>query len=118
MTLDFLRFSFLFAVLVATLVFPGLGAHADSPRTIPISIRHHVFVPEDVTVLKGQPFTIHVTNEDAHPEEFESYDLEFEIIILPHRSIDVPVRPLPPGTYEFFGDFHPRTARGHIHVLP
>lgn len=118
MTFDFPRFPVLFAALFAILALSGQGAHADSPRTIPVSIRHHVFVPEEVTVVKGQPFTLHVTNEDAHPEEFESYDLEFEIIVLPHRSIDVPVRPLPPGTYEFFGDFHPRTAKGHIHVLP
>jgi hypothetical protein len=110
--------SFSLALPAALFLLLPLPARADAPRVVTLSILHHKFIPDTITVSARKSFTIHVTNNDNHPEEFESYDLEFEIIILPHRSIDVPIRPLPPGTYEFFGDFHPRTARGRIHVAP
>ncbi len=93
-------------------------SEASTPKIFSLSIKDHRFHPDLINAQKNQPFTIHVTNNDDHPEEFESYDLEFEIIILPHRSIDVPIRPLPSGSYEFFGDFHPRTAKGLIKIAP
>ncbi len=110
--------SFSLALPAALFLLLPLAAWGDAPRVVTLSILHHKFIPDTITVSSRKSFTIHVTNNDNHPEEFESYDLEFEIIILPHRSIDVPIRPLDPGTYEFFGDFHPRTARGRIHVAP
>ncbi|MCL4461632.1 MAG: cupredoxin domain-containing protein [Nitrospirae bacterium] len=104
-------------LLAAALLLPPC-ARATTTGSYALHLKKHVFAPDSLTVPARQPFVLHVSNEDNHPEEFESYDLEFEIIVLPHHSIDVPVRPLPPGTYEFFGDFHPRTARGHITVHP
>ncbi|MHB8422812.1 MAG: cupredoxin domain-containing protein [Leptospirales bacterium] len=95
-----------------------MTARASTQNVFSITIQQHTFQPNSIKIRQNQPFTIHVTNNGNHPEEFESYDLEFEIIILPHHSINVPIRPLPPGSYEFFGDFHPRTAKGSITVLP
>lgn len=93
-------------------------ALASTQTVFSLSIEKHTFQPSTIKIRQKQPFTIRVTNNGNHPEEFESYDLEFEIIVLPHHSINVPIRPLPPGSYEFFGDFHPRTAKGSITVLP
>ncbi|EAY57255.1 cupredoxin domain-containing protein [Leptospirillum ferriphilum] len=91
---------------------------AETSATYVLHLQKHVFSPENLIVPAHRPIILHVSNDDNHPEEFESYDLEFEIIVLPHHAIDVPIRALPPGTYEFFGDFHPRTARGHLTVHP
>lgn len=105
-------------ILPFSLPFLPIPSLASTQKVFSISIQNHTFRPDTIQIRQNQPFTLHVTNNGNHPEEFESYDLEFEIIILPHRSIDVPIRPLPQGSYEIFGDFHPRTARGTIKVLP
>ena len=107
----------LLSLLAQTLLFPSI-VRAEAPSTYVLHLKKHVFSPENLIVPAHQSIVLHVSNDDSHPEEFESYDLEFEIIVLPHHAIDVPIRALPPGTYEFFGDFHPRTARGHLTVRP
>ena len=45
-------------------------------------------------------------------DEFESTDLNREILVLPGQTITVFLGPLDPGTYKFFGDFHQDTAQG------
>jgi hypothetical protein len=91
-------------------------ASAEGSPEVTLTLQHHQFVPEKISVLPDKKFVIVLENKDNHPEEFESYDLEFEILVLPHKTIRVPVRPLPKGTYAFFGDFHPKTAKGTISV--
>jgi len=93
-------------------------ATAQNTEDVPLTLEHHQFVPEKISVLPNKRFVIVLENKDNHPEEFESYDLEFEILVLPHKTIRVPVRPLPKGTYAFFGDFHPKTAKGMVSVGP
>jgi len=46
--------------------------------------------------------------------EFESVSLRVEKVIAPGAVGTVNVRPLAPGRYEFFDDFHPNT-RGALH---
>ncbi len=91
-------------------------ANAENAPEIPLTLQHHQFIPEKISVVPNKRFVIVLENKDNHPEEFESYDLEFEILVLPHKTIRVPIRPLPKGTYSFFGDFHPKTARGTVTV--
>lgn len=87
-----------------------------SPLRIDVTIRHHRFETVVKTVPKGEPLVFRVTNSGKSMEEFESYDMAFEIIIRPGQTVDIPVSGLGAGTYEYFGDFHPRTARGTITV--
>jgi hypothetical protein len=54
--------------------------------------------------------------EDPTPEECESVELRREKVIPGGEQIIVYIGPLKPGRYEFFGDFNPATARGHIVV--
>lgn len=91
-------------------------ASAEDSQEVTLTLQHHQFTPEKISVLPDKKFVIVLENKDNHPEEFESYDLEFEILVLPHKTIRVPIRPLPKGTYAFFGDFHPKTARGTVSV--
>jgi plastocyanin len=79
-----------------------------------LTIKDHKFTPDRVTVAAGQRFRIEVTNNDDTVEEFESFDLKFEKIVVPGGTIRVNAGPLQPGEYKFFGDYHPDQATGTV----
>ncbi len=64
----------------------------------------------------NERFRIEITNQDATPAEFESTDLRAEKIVVPGGKITVMAGPLKPGTYAFFDDYHPDTAKGTLVV--
>jgi hypothetical protein len=82
-----------------------------------LTIRNHKYEPTEITVPAGVKIKLLVNNADDTPEEFESVDLNREKVVAPGSQIQVIIGPLDSGRYEFFGDFHPDTARGHI-VVP
>jgi plastocyanin len=87
------------------------SGHAEPP-VFEIEIRDHLFYPARITVPRGQKVKLIVTNSDPTPEEFESYELNREKVIMgKHRAI-IFIGPLEPGEYPFFGEFHPKTAQG------
>jgi hypothetical protein len=79
-------------------------------------IKDHRFLPTDIEIPAGQKIALLVKNEDSTPEEFESTELRREKVVADGEQITVYIGPLKPGNYEFFGDFNPTTARGHIVV--
>ena len=79
-----------------------------------LTIKDHKFDPAEVKIPAGRKVKLVVRNQDATAEEFESFDLNREKVVAPGGQIDVWVGPLAAGRYEYFGDFHPDTARGHI----
>jgi len=105
-----LRHLAVLAVLAALLppAFPGLAAEAE------ILIRNHRFDPATLNVPAGERIRLAVRNMDATPEEFESYELNREKVVPGNTTIHIFIGPLQPGTYPFFGEFHPATARGRI----
>ena len=86
------------------------------PEVIEISIKDHKFAPDAIKLPAGQAAKLIVKNLDATPEEFESNDIGFEKIIAGNSEATFRVKPLEPGTYIFFGEFHMDTALGHILV--
>ena len=86
----------------------------DVPYTL--VIKDHKFQPTEIEIPAGQKITLLVKNEDPTPEEFESHQLKREKVIPGGQQATVYIGPLKPGRYEFFGDFNPKTARGHIVV--
>lgn len=89
-------------------------ARADGPATVKLTVKDHHFTPDQVTVPAGQRFRIELTNGDDTTDEFESYDMKFEKIVVPGGTITVLAGPLHPGTYKFFDDYHPDQANGTI----
>ena len=81
-----------------------------------ITIKDHQFEPAEVVIPAGTKVKLRVHNQDATPEEFESYELHREKIIAGGASAVIFVGPLEPGTYPFFGEFHPDTAQGRLRV--
>ncbi len=100
-------------VLCATFVMTGVSlAAGDEERTL--TIKDHVFSPKEITVKANTKIKLVVTNEDAAAEEFDSPSLNREKLIRPGQSATILLPPLRPGRYEFFGEFHPDTARGVV----
>jgi plastocyanin len=77
-------------------------------------IKDHKFQPTEIEVPAGKKIALLVKNEDSTPEEFESHELKREKVIAGGQEVTVSIGPLKPGRYEFFGEFNPKTARGHI----
>lgn len=99
--------------LLTALVFLIKPALAGEP-VFTISIKDHRFDPVDLEIPAGKKIKLIVKNLDPTPEEFESYDLNREKIIAGGREGIVYIGPLDPGTYDYFGEFHPDTAQGRI----
>ena len=81
-----------------------------------LEIREHLFAPSSFVIPADTKIKLLVHNRDATPEEFESYELNREKVILGGRSAVIFIGPLAPGRYPFFGEFNPKTAQGEIIV--
>jgi hypothetical protein len=102
-----------FAAVGAATLLHGPALAAD-PVTVVLTIKDHRFTPTVVNVPAGQRFKIQVTNQDATPEEFESYELKVEKIIAAGATITLNAGPLKAGTYPFGGEYHQDTAKGTV----
>ena len=91
-------------------------ARADEPVAVTITIKDHQFEPAEAHAPPGKPLAVTVKNLDSIAAEFESDDLHVEKVIPPGRETVVRVRPLEPGRYNFFDDFH-RATQGTL-VVP
>ena len=87
---------------------------AEEPMTIEVTLKDHRFTPSEIHVAAGKPTVLHVKNQDATAEEFESSALKVEKVIAANSSGIVRLRPLAPGRYAFEGEFHDDTAKGVV----
>lgn len=101
------------ALAIACAAVPGAAPAAE---TVTLTLKDHGFNPAEVRAPANERFRIEITNQDATPAEFESSDLRAEKIIVPGGKITVMAGPLKPGTYAFFDDYHPDTAKGTVVV--
>jgi plastocyanin domain-containing protein len=106
--------AFLAAFAVASAVVPG-PVRAQEPA-FTLTIKGHQFSPTEIEIPANVKVKLVVKNEDPTPEEFESTELHREKVIPGGQEGFVFIGPLSPGTFEFFGDFNPKTARGRIVV--
>ena len=90
------------------------GVFAEDTMVIELKIKNHKFDKEVLSVPANVKFKIKVTNEDANSEEFESRAMVVEKFIGPKKSMTITLGPLKPGSYDYFGDFHPSTAKGTL----
>lgn len=93
----------------------AISAQAQTP-VFEIEIREHLFYPSELKIPAGQKVKLIIHNRDATPEEFESYELNREKVIIGNTQGIVFIGPLKPGEYPFFGEFNPKTAQGKVIV--
>jgi heme/copper-type cytochrome/quinol oxidase subunit 2 len=103
-------------VLASVFVVSVGVACADEPVPVSIAIKDHQFEPAEVHAPPGKPIAITIKNLDSIAAEFESDALHIEKVVPPGREAVVRVRPLEPGRYNFFDDFH-RATQGFL-VVP
>ena len=81
-----------------------------------LTIENHVFSPAKLVIQANEKVVLKITNKDAVAEEFDSFDLNREKVIFSGKQATIYIGPLEPGIYEYFGEFHPNSARGKIIV--
>ena len=107
----------IWAFAIATLaLFSSVPAvRAEDSVTVSVSLKGHRFQPAELHAPANKAITIIVKNLDQTPAEFESNMLRVEKVVTGGGTITVRVRPLAPGRYRFFDDFHPET-QGYLVV--
>jgi len=100
-------------ILALSFIFATSQAFAEE-KEIQVKIKDHKFEPAEINVTANEDFKLIVENLDKTAEEFESHDLKKEKMIMGGKNITIPVSKLSAGEYEFFGEFHPKTAQGKI----
>lgn len=88
-------------------------SHAETP-VFTLEIRDHLFHPSLLVIPANTKVKLVVQNQDPTPEEFESYELNREKVIMGHSKGIIFIGPLAPGDYPFFGEFNPKTAQGVV----
>lgn len=102
-------------LLAAALLLAGLSpAGAEELPVYDLAIQNGHFRPDTIEVPAGQRFKLIITNKGPEAEEFESTQLHKEKVLAPGVTSFLVFAPLKPGSYRFFGEFHPDTAQGRI----
>jgi heme/copper-type cytochrome/quinol oxidase subunit 2 len=105
-----------FALSVAVAIGLVGPVAAETSANVKLTLKNHRFEPAEPTAPANTPVTIEVTNNDATPSEFESKTLRVEKVVTAGGTITVRVRPLAPGRYRFFDDYHEDTTVGYLVV--
>jgi len=104
-------------LLAASALPAGLRvASADDVVTLSLTLKDHKFDPAELHAPPGKPIEFRIKNLNPIVSEFESSDLHFEKIVPVGSEAVVHVRPLAPGRYNFYDDFH-RETQGNL-VVP
>lgn len=109
------RSSYLLGVSLYLWLSPQVSADA-APKIFRLTLENHVFTPSELAIPANEKVKIVIQNNDDTAEEFDSFDLNRERVIFAHRNATIFVGPLPAGKYEFFGEYHPNSARGVVIV--
>ena len=103
------------AIAALALLLPAPSARAEDAVTVNITLKNHQFQPAELHAPANKAIVIVVKNADPAPAEFESNMLRVEKVVTAGGTITIRVRPLSPGRYRFFDDFHPDT-QGYLVV--
>lgn len=88
----------------------GSAAIAQQSSTLTVRVNQHRFEPRELTAPANVPIVLRIQNLDATPMEFESVSLRVEKAVVGKGEGIIRLRPLSPGRYEFFDDFHSETT--------
>ena len=86
-----------------------VSARADDVVTLSLEIKDYRFDPVELHAPPGKPITLRVKNAGSIASEIESSEMHFEKVIAAGTEATIRLRPLKPGRYSFFDDFHRQT---------
>ena len=96
-------------MLASAAMLAFMPARADDAVTLSLEIKDHRFDPAELHAPPGKPITLRVKNAGSIACEIESGEMHFEKVIAAGAEATIRVRPLQPGRYPFFDDFHHET---------
>lgn len=99
----------------AALVLAG-PAWSEDAVIVKLTLKDHHFQPAEPHAPAGKPITIEIRNLDPTPAEFESKTLRVEKVVAGNGTVTIQIRPLQPGRYRFFDDYHEDVAAGTLIV--
>jgi len=105
---EFARIGAVAWIAAAVLLPPG-GALAQETVSLQLAVKNHRFEPAEIHAPATRPVVLTIRNLDAAAIEFESVSLRVEKAIAANGQGVINLRPLQPGQYKFFDDFHPET---------
>ena len=105
------------AAVSVTLATSVILVAAREVKVFELVLKDHTFTPTKLTIPANQKVKIVIVNKDDTAEEFDSFDLNRERFIFAGKRATIYVGPLTPGTYEYFGEYHPNSARGQVIVV-
>jgi plastocyanin domain-containing protein len=97
-----------------TLLMGLLSPLSQAADEVSLIIKNHQFIPAEIRVAANQRIKLNLHNQDNSPEEFESHSLNREKLIPAGGKAVIFIGPLKPGSYGFFGEFNPTTAKGMV----
>lgn len=95
-----------YAIVAAALMLDPAQAQETA---LSINVKNHQFQPSALHARAHVPITLRVRNLDSIPMEFESVSLRVEKVVVGGGEGIIRLRPLAPGRYNFFDDFHQST---------
>ena len=102
-------------LLSFSLLFCTFELYAERTEFV-IELKNHLFYPAEIKIPAEQKVKLIIHNLDSSVEEFDSFSLNREKVIFPGQKAVIFIGPLPPGRYEFFGEYHPNSAKGIVVV--
>jgi len=103
-------------VLIALLLFMHGAWSKNNIKEFTLVLENHIFFPKEIVIPANEKVKIVIYNKDDIAEEFDSFDLNRERVIFANKKAAIYVGPLPEGKYEYFGEYHPNSARGFVIV--
>ena len=103
MNTNIAKIVFVFLFLAAATFFP---ASAQQTASVTVSVKNHSFHPAQIHAPANVPVDLHVKNLDSTAMEFESDTLHVEKVVNGNSEVVIRLKPLAPGRYEFYDDYH------------
>jgi hypothetical protein len=97
-------------IAVLVLAAACLPANAQQAASVTVSVKNHRFQPAEIQAPAKVPIELRIKNLDPTPMEFESVRLRVEKVVSGNSEGIIRLRPLEPGRYNFFDDFHQETT--------
>ena len=102
------------ALLLSTANFFPVSTAFAADMELSLVIKNHMFEPAELKVPANQRIKLNIQNLDKTAEEFESHSMKKEKVIPAGGKAVIFLGPLKPGSYEFIGEFNPKTAKGLV----
>ena len=103
---------FFSSIVFASFIFGLALAPVDAQQStaLTVSVKNHRFQPGQIHAPARAPIELRVKNLDSSTMEFESDSLHVEKIINGNSEAVIRLKPLEPGRYEFYDDYHPEST--------